>query len=433
MSEQKQKKLRPRAIIFVGFRHKTDTIESVKEAGYKTILFTKQQQLSLPANLFDEVIELDILDRTHLETVITQIKPRYNVKSIISNYEHFVVPRSFIAEHLGIPSCSVYSACATRNKALQRHALKFMPENVDSRLVTTQSQALKAFKALGEDVYFKVISGVKSGLVFHCRTKEDVENAFITTKQNLQHLQADLLDDYQYCDFQFSYPSPKTHFLVEKAEAGTQITIASLTNSHRIWHAPSACDIYTAKDIGREDSFLAFRITPSRADKTTITKAKKVTETAMRILGMQHCCAHAELIIKPDGSVKLIEIASRMGGYRAQMYETAYGLRLNNLLVKAVIGKTIKTRKAPLQYVSQVEIFAQETGTLQQVNNFDILSRDPLVKNLRQKKVVGDTVGKAKDGYENILSFMVTGKTYEEVYQKSLYYQEFLSVVTEPI
>lgn len=420
--------MRDKAIIFIGFRHKVDSVYAAKKAGYKVILLTRQ---TIPKAVphFDEIFEEDILDVEVLKKLIPQIRKKYIVKGVVSNYEQFVVQRSFFAERFGIPTCSVYSACCTRNKAMQRHALAFMKENIDYSVVKNLRQALSSLKKLDGKVFLKSIAGIKSRLVFPINSPEQMKEAFSIIKSTKENIDQDLYDDYEYCDFNFKYPSPKENFIIEKAEYGQQITVASLIGNHKIWHAPSICDVYTAASLGRDDTFLAFRILPSKMSKDIKLKAKTATQTASRILGLKNCSVHAEFILRDDGEVKLIELASRMGGYRSQMYKEAYGIELNQMLIQAVIGKDVKTRKKAEKFVSVMEIFAQEEGPLKEIKNLEKLEKDPQVKNIKKTVKEGVRVGLAKNGFKSVLTFLIVGDSYEEVENKSREYQDLLKVM----
>lgn len=424
MKQKKQK-----AIIFIGFRHKTESIVTAKEEGFKTILLTRKI-LPKAKELFDVVIEDNILDSEVVDEIVPQLKKKYRIKGIISNYEHYVVVRSYLAERFNMPSTSVYGAACSRNKAMQRHAFKFMKENVPHRIVKTEKQAASAFKKLGGDIFLKSVAGIKSRLVFHIDSENELKKAFEKIRETTEEkLDEDLYNDYEYFNFDFDYPDPKTTLVAEQAIKGTQITISSLASNYTIWHAPSACDIYPASHIGRKDSFLAFRILPSKLAPEVIKKAKKTTSTASRILGLRYCPIFAEFMITPENEVKIVEIASRMGGYRPLMYQHAYKFNLNKLLVNSVIGNKIRTNKDPKKYVSMIEIFASEEGTFQEIENIETVKKDETVHNFEIMAEKGDKVGLAKYGYAPCMRFLITGKSYDEVYDRSMQFQKDLKVI----
>lgn len=420
-------KKKQKAIIFIGFRHKKENIITAKKDGYKTILLTRK---TFPGaeGLFDEIIENNILETSIINKIIPYLRGKYSIKGILSNYEHYVVVRSYLAEHFGLPSTSVYGACCSRNKAMQRHAFKFMNENINHRIVKTEKQAEKAFYTLKEDVFLKSIAGIKSRLIFHIKSKNELKKAFKKLLSKTSKLDEDLYNDFNYCNFNFEYPDPRTTFLIEKAEYGDQLTISSFAGSYKIWHTPSACDVYQASRIGRNDSFLAFRITPSKFSEELINRAKRVTETAAQILGLKFCPIFCELIINKRGEIKIVEIASRMGGYRPLMYKNAYGIDLNKLTVETVIGEKIEIIDNLKEYVSMCEIFPQKKGKFKKIQGMKILNKDSDISDMEIMAKTNDKVGLAKNNHPPCLRFLIHGKTYNEVYEKSVRYQKILKV-----
>lgn len=414
------KQRKPKTIVFIGFMHKTETITAAREAGYKTVCITKFPKLEKAQSHFDEVIEKDVTNLEELQEVIPYIRERYLVKSVITNYERFVVPRSYFAEHFGIPSCSIYSACCTRNKAMQRHALSFMKENIPYRIVRNRTEALLAYGELGPKVFLKSISGVKSKLIFGVESEDELLRAYREMLDGCQNTNQELYDPLEYCEFQFQYPDPRTTFLVEKAIEGQQISIDSVIGDYRIWHAPSVVDIYSHNGRGN-----AIRVLGSALSKEIQIKAKKAVSTAIRVLGMQHCAAHTELFITPDGDIKIIEIASRTGGFRPRMYELAYGLSLPDQLIKAVLRKEVKARRALKQYVAVTDIYPDVVGKLDYVEGLEEVMNDPQATDIVTNKP-DNLIGPAKLGHESAMKFFVTGKTHKEVLEKCQYYQDTL-------
>jgi len=422
------KEKKAKGIIFIGFRHKRGSIEYAKEQGYKVILLT-EKPTATTQELFDEVVICKLMEAEAIREIIPILNEKYSIKGIISNYEHYVVPRSFLAERFNLPSTSLYGAACTRNKAMQRHALGFMEENIEHRVIQTKAELQQAFKELGGDVYLKSIAGIKSRLVFHVDNQKKIDKAFNQMKSQSLELDEDLYNDYKYCNFSFRYPDPQTTFLVEKAEHGHQISVESFASNHTIWHTPSICDIYTAKHLDRDDSFLAFRILPSKLPQDIIKKAQQTTETTAKILGLRYCPLFTDLIVTPDGKIKLIEIASRMGGYRALMYKHAYNINLYQLMIKSVLGKKINVEKKPKKYISMIEIFAEKEGKFESIQNLEHLDKDKSVHYFTDIMIQkGDVVGPAKLNYPPCIRFMIHGKTYEEVYERSMMYQKQLKV-----
>jgi len=401
------------AIVFVGFRHKTDSVRAAKEGGYQTVLLTHKPS-EKAKELFDEIIELNLKDADSIVEVIPQLKAKYRVRGVLTNYEHYVVLRSYIAEHLGVPTSSVYAASCTRNKALQRHALEFLSENIPARRVNNFKDAKRAWEELGGDCFVKSISGVKSKLVFHVETEKELKQAVKSMLEGSKVPDEDLYDAYEFMKFHFTYPNPNETFLVEKTVNGRLVSIDSIVGSRKIWHSPSLVDHVKASELGKNDTYLAYRMLPSKLDKALIKRAKKVVGGAIRILGLKNCSVHTELMIDEDENIHLIELASRMGGYRQDMYMQAYDLDLSERLVRAVIGGDIKTRKKHKQVVAMLEFFAEDEGAVQSIEG---VNEDELPDGVEvvffKYAPDGFKVGPAKLGYPPVAKLMLSGKRYK--------------------
>ncbi|MFH1375403.1 MAG: ATP-grasp domain-containing protein [Patescibacteria group bacterium] len=419
---------RKRAIVFTEYLHKLESVESAKRAGFAAVLVTRKIRKGAQ-KVFDEIFKVNLNKREVWDELAKKLKAKYNVKAVVSNYDHFVVQRSYLAEKLGVPSTTVYAACCTRNKVLMRHALSVMPENIEYEVVHTLTEAKRARKRLGGDVFLKSIAGIKSRCIFHVKTEAALAQAWHEFRQLKADLDEELYNDFSYLDFRFDYPDPRETVLIERAINGRQITVSSLVDSHRIWHTPSICDIYTASDLERDDSFLAARILPSRQPKEIWKEAKKITETAIKVLGLRNCAVFTDLIVDPDGNVKIIEIASRMGGYRPLMYQHAYGFYLPDLLIRAVTGRPVKRRKRPKQYVSLIELFPKKKGKFVAIKNLKELKVDPALVYFNLKVKKGDRLGLARENFEPAAVILLAGKKHRELEKKSLEYQNELEVV----
>lgn len=411
----KKKPIKKPAIVFVGFRHKTDSVRAAKDASYQTILLTNEAS-DRAKSLFDNIIELNLNDAEAILNIIPNLKLKYRIKGVLTNYEHYVVLRSYIAEHLGVPTCSVYAASCTRNKALQRHALEFLPENIPAYRVKNLKEAKVAWKKLGKDCFIKNISGVKSKLIFHVKNEQELENAVHSITEGSKVPDKDLYDAYEFMKFHFKYPNPNEIFLVEKTINGQLVSVDSIVGSRKIWHCPSLVDTVTAREIGKNDSYIPYRLLPSKMNSDLIKRIKKVVGGAIRILGLKNCSVHTELMIDQNKNIHLIELASRMGGYRQDMYMHAYELDLSERLVKAVIGGEIKTRKKHKKVVAMLEFFSESEGDPIRIEGFQKNKLPPGIEIIFFKKSpLGMKVGPAKLGYPPAATLMLSGNRYRNL------------------
>lgn len=419
---------RKKAIVFTEYRHKLESVESAQKAGFTAVLVTRQKRNGA-AKVFDEVFEADLSSREVWDEIAKKLKAKYNVKAVVSNYDHFVVQRSYLAEKLGVPATTVYAAACTRNKVLMRHALSVMPENIEFEVVRSLAEAKRARQKLGGDVFLKSIAGIKSRCIFHVQSEAALTRAWTQFRKLKNEVDEELMNDFKYLDFRFNYPDPRETVLVEKAIHGKQITVSSLVDSHRVWHAPSVVDITTAAEIGRDDSFLAYRMLPSKMPIEIWREAKKITETAIKVLGLRNCAVFTDLIVDDSGAVKIIEIASRMGGYRPLMYSHAYDFYLPDLLIRAVTGRPVRRRKKAQQFVSLLEIFPKTNGKFVRIENLAQIKKDPALVYFKQKATKNSPVGRARENFEPVALILLVGKSYRTLEKKSRELHEQLQVV----
>ncbi len=421
-------KKREKAVIFVEFKSKLDLPQSIRKSGFKTILFTSKVAPGA-SDLFDEIFECDLKNSKKLEASAIDLKERYLVKSVITNYDNFVVPCAYLAELFNVPATSLYSACCTRNKIMQRHALGFLKENIPYRIVKSEKSAQRAAKTLGGDVFLKAISGIKGHGVFHARDEEDIREAFGYFSNLNLSLEPELHEDFSFFDLQFHYPNPQKTFLVEKAIYGEQVSSLSIVGNHHIWQAPSLVDIYSAKSIGKDDSFLAFRILPSKREPEMVKKIQGIEKTAIRVLGLKLSATHSEFLLTEKGEIKIVELNSRIGGYRPLMYREVYGIEITDAFAKSVaLGEDLDIVESPQKYVSLMEIFPEKDGELVSIPMLETLKNDPSISHIREQAKGGDKVGKSQNGHRPVLVFLISGKTYTEVYEKSLALQQDIKV-----
>lgn len=298
--------IKEQAVLFVEYNHKKEFVKAAAELGYKTVLITAKPSAEA-TTLFDRAYEADTLDIDQIDKIVPEIKKKYYVKGVITAYEKYVIQRSYLAERFALPATSVYSACCTRNKYMQRRMLHFMPENISYTTIESEHDLQRAMEKLGGDVCLKSISGIKSQFIHHVTGLEEAKQVWKAYQKAHLKLDTDLYNNFESLHFSFNYPDPRNTLLAEKMIYGKEISVQSFVSSHQLWHAPSICDVYCARDLGRNDTFLAFRILPSKESDEIITKSHMVAETAIRILSIRSTAAYTQLFLTPDRELKSLK------------------------------------------------------------------------------------------------------------------------------
>jgi hypothetical protein len=137
-------------------------------------------------------------------------------------------------------------------------------------------------------------------------------------------------------------------------------------------------------------------------------------------LGLRYCGIFADLIITPENEIKIIEIASRIGGYRDLMYRESYNISLSQQLINVAIGKKISVSLNAKKYVSLVELFSESKGEYEKILDPNNHLESKGIINVRIKAQKNDMVGLAREGFGPVAIISIEGETYQEVYEKSI-------------
>lgn len=106
------------------------------------------------------------------------------------------------------------------------------------------------------------------------------------------------------------------------------------------------------------------QLVPARLARGGAKKIKKVIFKCLNAFGVKYGASHIELKLyknKNGYKVKIIEIATRMGGWRDELIKHSFGINYNELLVSSVLKKDIQSlpTKAPF-YCLVKFIFTKE-------------------------------------------------------------------------
>lgn len=169
-----------------------------------------------------------------------------------------------------------------------------------------------------------------------------------------------------------------------------------------IYHCPLVRQ-KTAKEIGHDDFYNYLQITPALLKKDTVDRARAVTETAIKALGLRSISAHTELM-KIDDVWKLIEVGPRLGGFR----DTLYGLScdidhtMNDLAIR-IPRKPIIPKKCK-GYAAAMKWFAEKEGKIIEMKGVKKIEDLESFHHIQVNKKVGDRAVFARNGGRSIFN-----------------------------
>ncbi len=215
----------------------------------------------------------------------------------------------------------------------------------------TKAERARIVEKIGFPMIVKPANLAASLFVTICYHEEDLE-------QTLNNIFRKINQAYKN-DKRLEVPK----VIAEEYMDGDMYSIDSYVNSRgRVHHCPLV-KVVTGKKIGRDDFYNYLQMTPTIFKPATVEKARLAAEDAIHALGLSNTTTHTELM-KIDDEWKVIEIGSRMGGFRHVLHSLSCDINhsLNDVLIripkKPVIPKKCKG------YACAMKWFAAKEGTI---------------------------------------------------------------------
>ena len=161
--------------------------------------------------------------------------------------------------------------------------------------------------------------------------------------------------------------------LVEQLMDGDVYTVDAYVNTKgRIVFCPLIY-VETGRAAGFDDFFGYKQMTPvKKLTKTSQDKALVASKKAIKALGLRSVTCHIELVYSRD-DWKIIEVAARMGGYRHDLYQKAYGFNhgLNDLLNKLNLKPMVARRV--LGHSCLIKFYARQEGVIKRIKGVEAI------------------------------------------------------------
>jgi len=286
-------------------------------------------------------------------------------------------------------------------KAFRRYYPQITPKFIRVKKITDV-----IIKKISEEVGFpcviKPTNLSKSKLVITCYDKEELlknlEDAFRKVKSLYKK--------------DFAETEPK--IIVEQLMEGQMYSIDAYVNSYgKMFYTP-IIEIKTGKDAGYDDLFMYTQITPSVLVKEEEEIAQDIVRKATHSVGLRSCTVHCELMKTPKGW-KVIELASRTGGFREELLYHSFGIRhnLNDFLIH--LGKKPILKKTKDMQTVFMKFWPYKSGKIVAIKGLKKAQDLKSLVKFRQEKKVGDYAGLSKHGHVFVLGFTLCTKTRSEL------------------
>ena len=396
-------------ILMLGYRGKVTHIASVQNEGATLDLLIDKSEMKpeYEEEFHSTYVVDDIYDWKQIEAVASA----HAYDAIVTRFEDFTTVVAALTDHLNLPGGRFEDAPKFRNKFLMRTA--FAEHNVpsaDFALVQSADDAKELIKKHGFPLIVKQIAGIHSQYVAKVNNEQELQSSiteFLTALGKETAMIHGKLQGYK----EIVAPDPRTHLLVEECLTGEELTVDAFVVDDEIFSTP-ICKYTMPHEMGIDDHYLPVRSIPYDVSPEEEKMIHSAVSAALHALGANFCVTHTEVFFdREKKECRLIEVASRGGGFRAEMIMQTCGGDYDLGVMRAALGLDPKVASVPSSYAAVGEVFAAENGILESIDYSCLEDQDDIHK-LTVNRVVGEEVGRTSDGKAYILKFMVSADSY---------------------
>lgn len=259
---------------------------------------------------------------------------------------------------------------------------------------TSKPERSRVVEKVGFPMIIKPSNLAASRFVAICYHEEELES---TLRSIFRKIRVAYKDDNRK-------EEPKV--LAEEFMEGLMYSIDSYVDSRgSITHCPLV-RVKTGRDIGHHDFYNYLHITPTALKGESIANAQRVTETAIKALGLRSVTAHTELM-KVDDEWKVIEVGARCGGFRDMLHGLSCDINhaANDILVripkKPVVPKKCKGFAAAMKWFVEKEGIITEMRGIKKIEELESFYR------ITVNKKIGDRAKFARNGGRSVFNLIM--------------------------
>lgn len=360
----------------------------LEENGYdhtvlKDVLLTK-----FPDKKFKKRVVCDFSSKESILSVVDSIKKP--IDGVIATYENYILPASWIAEHLGVPGLPVSAAEACTDKFLMRSLFANAPEKIspDFAIVENKQQLIDFANSHNFPLILKPANLAKSLLVTKNHNLEELERNYSQALLDIERI------------YKKYAPHRQPKLIIEEFLEGSIHSVDAFVDSEGTPYVlDEIVDYQTGYDIGFDDNFHYSRILPSKLSDADKLALKHCAELGVRALDIKNSPAHIEIIMTASGP-RIVEIGARNGGYRDRMHKLANGIDIYKNTLHLALGEKPHIKAERNDPIAVLELFPKSPGKFQGIANHEQLLSLQSLTYLDIKAKDGAFIGKSSQGYK---------------------------------
>jgi biotin carboxylase len=313
--------------ILAGSEEQFELIFEAKRLCFTVHLFDADKEC-LGKNYADFFYHIDIADKEAILQKALEIKP---VAVLTIATEIGNITSCYVSEKLNLPTNGYNVALNTTNKLKMKDIAK------DNYIKTAPYKKVSLKEDLSWNFFPCIIKPADSSAgrgVSFINSSEDFEDAI---------------------KLAVPYSRTKT-VLVEEYIKGVQFSIETISVDKK-HHILAITEEYISKPPRVIETQ---QLLPARIDKELEKKIEEFALNVLKAFNISFGACHIEIKIDDKGEIYLIEIASRVGGWRSELINLAFGISYCQLLIFSALNKKIEFEKSRKDFAIVKLILSQK-------------------------------------------------------------------------
>lgn len=318
-----------------------------------------------------------------------------------------------------LPMPSERSLDWSTEKKLMREMLEIYDPALVPRYTEVFDTSKETITRLEKELTYPMVvkpSGLEGSLLVSM--VNDREELIETLKNTFRHVQ-------EAYDVWIKRQVPR--LLVEEFMDGDVYSIDTYVGADGTCYPTPPVKTLTGRRVGFDDFFGYMQSVPCGLTENEIKEASVTATKACHAIGLRSVTAHVELMKLPTGW-KVIELGSRIGGYRHDLYMRGYGINhiMNDILNRANEVPQIPT--AVENYTAAFNIYAHDEGILESVEGVEGVQQLRSFVSLRQIFHKGQEVLFAKHNGDRIFEIILSHPDKDQFERDVQYMQDNLII-----
>lgn len=368
-----------------------DLIAAARRNGHEVLAVWPEgakERGDVPAGVEDHVVDFSsegvLADLAALAT-------RTSVEGVVTTDEYLTPLVARLCEELSLPGNDTALCEAARDKALMANRFGRCGVAVPTTFVFTEVDEVRDHLIDGSfsfPLVVKPATGAGSKGVTVVRSVEQLSAAVDRVRAQRQPFSLE----------------PDRRLVVQEYVEGKEFSVESVTQHGETTHVCITRKITTGGSFRAEVGHSV----PAQLDDRATARVLAETARAIAAVGIRNTLSHSEVILRPNGECKVIEIAARIGaGQIGELVRLALGVDLPEASVSVALGIPVLVHRTNEQSACVRMLTSPRCGRLRAVRNMPLSGGDISAATLTKK--IGATVAGPEDNGGRLGYLIVTG------------------------